>query len=103
MMKWMINKFLHDQGQLREAYPGGGRDGDEGKMVEDGMSGGGSEQPLIANSTMLSSLGVNSCVMTDCTHKIRMIQHINKRVAKVRTKIMEESATNILLLLSGGE
>jgi hypothetical protein len=81
---------------------GGGHDSDRGKMLEDRWSGGGGEQPQIANSMLLSSLGTNSLVMTECTHKIRMIQHINKRVANVRTKMVEASATNILVELSGG-
>jgi type II secretory pathway component GspD/PulD (secretin) len=98
----LINKFPQDWGQLREAYMGGGRNSDESKVVEEGWSGGGGEQPRIANSTLSSSLGMNSLVMTKHTHKIRTIQHINKRVMDVRMKMVEVSAMNILIELSGG-
>jgi hypothetical protein len=67
---------------------GGDHNGNEGKMVEEGLSGGG-EQPQIANLTSLSLLGMNSLVMANRTHNIRTIQHINKRVAKLRMKIVD--------------
>jgi hypothetical protein len=69
--------------------------------MEEGRSGGGGEQPWIANSMSSSLLGTNSLVMTKHTHKIRMIQHINKRVANVRMKMVEASGMNIMIELSG--
>jgi hypothetical protein len=70
-------------------------------MVEDGLSGGGGgEQPQIANLMSSSLLGMNSLVMTDHTHRIRTIQHINRKVAKVRMKMVDESVMNILVKLS---
>jgi hypothetical protein len=51
-----MNKFPHDRGQLRDKYAGGGRDGDKGKVVGDGWSGGcGGDRPRIVN-LMLSGL-----------------------------------------------
>jgi hypothetical protein len=71
-------------------------------MLEGGVNGGGGEQPQIANLTLSSSLGMNSCVMIDRTHKIRTIQQINRKATIVRMKMVPASVTNILVGLSGG-
>jgi hypothetical protein len=81
---------------------GGGCDSNEGKMLEEGMSGGGGEQPQIANSISSSLLGTNSLVMINHTHKIRTIQQINKKAAIVRVKMVLMLVINILVKLSGG-
>jgi hypothetical protein len=71
-------------------------------MLEAGWSGGGGgDCPQMANLMMLSSLRTNSLVMTDCTHRIRAIQQIIKRVTKMRMKTVEALATNMLKELSG--
>jgi hypothetical protein len=81
---------------------GGGQDSNEGKMLEEGMSGGGGGRPQIANSTSLSSLGTKSLMMIDHTHNIRTIQQTNRKAAIVRVKMVPASAMNILVGLSGG-
>jgi hypothetical protein len=41
-----MNKFPQDRGQLCDKYAGGGRNSDEGKVVEEGLSGGcGGDRP----------------------------------------------------------
>jgi hypothetical protein len=46
-----MNRFPHDRGQLRDKYAGGGRDGNEGKVVDGGWSGEcGGDRPRMANS-----------------------------------------------------
>jgi hypothetical protein len=52
-----MNRFPQDQGRLDEAYTGGGRDGDEGKVVGEGWSGGcGGNHPQTASSMSSGSL-----------------------------------------------
>jgi hypothetical protein len=50
----------------------------------------------MANSTLLGSSGMNSLVMTEHTHKIRVIQHINRRAANTRTKMVGVSVTKTM-------
>jgi hypothetical protein len=51
-----MNKFPHDRGWLRDKYAGGGRDGNKGKVVDEGWSGGyGGDRPRTASSTSLGS------------------------------------------------
>jgi hypothetical protein len=51
-----MNKSPHDRGRLRDKYAGGGRDGDEGRVVGVGGSGGcGGERPRKASSTSSGS------------------------------------------------
>jgi hypothetical protein len=71
---------------------GGGCNSDEGKVLEEGMSGGGGECPQMANLISLGLLGVESLVMTEHTHKIRAIQLINEGVVNMRTKTVGGSA-----------
>jgi hypothetical protein len=92
-----MNKFPHDRGWLRETYTGGGRDGNEGKVVDEGLSRGcGGDYPQMASLMLLGSLGLESLVMTKHTHKIRAIQLINNRVANTRTKMVGASATKMI-------
>jgi hypothetical protein len=52
-----MNKFPHDRGWLHDKYAGGGCDGDEGKVVGDGWSGGcGGDCPRMVNSMSSGSL-----------------------------------------------
>jgi hypothetical protein len=52
-----MNRFPHDCGRLRDKYAGGGRNGDDGKVVGVGGSGGcGGERPLKASLTFSGSL-----------------------------------------------
>jgi hypothetical protein len=78
---------------------GGGHDSDEGKVVGEGVSGGGGDRPQTANSISTSSLGTNSLVITERTHKIRAIQQINRRVANIMMKIVGASATKTMGVL----
>jgi hypothetical protein len=51
-----MNRFPHNRGWLRDKYVGGGRDGDNGKVVGVGGSGGcGGERPRKASSTSSGS------------------------------------------------
>jgi hypothetical protein len=51
-----MNRFPHDRGRLRDKYVGGGRDGDNGKVVGVGGSGGcGGECPWKVSSTSSGS------------------------------------------------
>jgi hypothetical protein len=77
---------------------GGGHDSDEGKVVGEGVSGGG-DRPQTANSISTGSLGTNSLVITERTHKIRAIQQINRRVANIMMKIVGASATKTMGVL----
>jgi hypothetical protein len=46
-----MNRFPHDHGRLHDKYVGGGRDGDNGKVVGVGGSGGcGGDRPQKASS-----------------------------------------------------
>jgi hypothetical protein len=92
-----MNKFPHDQGWLRNKYAGGGRDSDEGKVVGEGWSGGcGGDCPRTASSVSSGSLGLESLVMTERTHKIRVIQAINNRVTNTRTKMVGALAMKMI-------
>jgi hypothetical protein len=52
-----MNRSPHDCGWLRNKYAGGGRNGDEGKVVGGGWSGDcGGDRPLMASSTSSGSL-----------------------------------------------
>jgi hypothetical protein len=46
---------------------------------------------------------MNSLVMIKHTHRIRTIQQINRKVINVRMKMVEVSATNILMVEWGFE
>jgi hypothetical protein len=93
-----MNKFPHDRGQLCKAYMGGGHDGDKGKVVDEGLSGGcGSDRPRTASSMSSRFIGIG--IPGDnqaCTHRIRAIQAINSRVANTRTKTVGASATKMI-------
>jgi hypothetical protein len=78
-------------------YTGGSHDGDKGKVVEEGLSGGcGSDCPRTASSMSSGSLGLESLAMTKRTHRIRVIQLINSRVVNTRTKMVGASATKMI-------
>jgi hypothetical protein len=92
-----MNKFPHNRGWLCETYTGGGHDGDEGKVVGEGWSGGcGGDHPRMASSMSLGSLGVESLAMTESIHRIRAIQVINNRVTNTKTKTVGVSATKMM-------
>jgi hypothetical protein len=94
---WLMNKFPHDRGWLHETYTGGGRNGDEGKVVGEGWSGGcGGDRPRMASSMLSGLLEQESLAMTEHTHKIRAIQVINNRVVNTRTKMVGASATKMI-------
>jgi hypothetical protein len=95
-----MNKFPHDQGWLCEAYTGGGCDGNEDKVVDEGLSGGcGGDHPRTASLMLSGLLGLESLVMTKYTHRIRVIQLINNRVVNTRTKIVGALATKMIGVL----
>jgi hypothetical protein len=88
----LTNRFPHDRGRLRDKYAGGGRDGDEGKVVDVGMSGDcGGDCPRAANSTSSGSLWIESLEMTERTHSKRAIQAMINKIEKMMTKIVEAS------------
>jgi hypothetical protein len=92
-----MNKFPHDRGWLHNKYVGGGCDGDEGKMLGEGWSGGcGGDHPRMASSILSGSLGLESLLIIEHTHKIRAIQVINNRVTNTSTKIVGVSATKTM-------
>jgi hypothetical protein len=87
-----MNRSPHDRGRLRDKYAGGGRDGDEGKVLDEGMSGDcGGDRPRTANSTSSGSLWIESLEMTEQTHNKRAIQAMINRIEKMMTKIVEAS------------
>jgi hypothetical protein len=93
----LMSKFPHDQGWLREMYMGGGHDGNEGKVVDEGWSGGcGGDCSQTASSMLSGSLGWESLAMTKRTHRIRAIQLINSKVMNTRTKMVGALATKMI-------
>jgi hypothetical protein len=87
-----MNRSPHDRGWLRDKYAGGGRDGDEGKVVDVGMSGDcGGDRPRMANSMSSGSLWIESLEMTERTHNKRAIQAMINKIEKTITKIVEAS------------
>jgi hypothetical protein len=96
----LMNKFPHDRGRLHDKYVGGGRNGNEGKVVGEGWSGGcGGDCPRTASLMSSGSLRLESLAMTEHTHKMRTIQAINNRVANTRTKTVGASAMKTMGVL----
>jgi hypothetical protein len=87
-----MNRSPHDRGRLRNKYAGGGRDGDKGKVLGEGMSGDcGGDCPRTANSTSLGSLWIESLEMIERTHNKRAIQAMINRIEKMMMKIVDAS------------
>jgi hypothetical protein len=95
-----MNRFPHDRGQLRDKYVGGGRDGDGGKVVGVGGSGGG-DRPRKASSTLSGSSRFELLTMTERTHNIRANQAMTSRVANTNTKIVGASGTKTMEVVVG--